>query len=405
MADPEAVTAGRYPVVVPARVIADPLWEDADDVIALAMACGYDAPRSRLRSWHRAGIVGPPRQVSAGVHGTRTLYPPGTATVFLESCELHRSERKLKNIAWALWWGGLTTPELAARVQLADFAGVMAGLLDQLVQGGQLTERAEQALDTAHRSRLPTPMARIRRRAGTENFGSVLQSLLFLAAGQVGQLGDGALEELSHAFGEDRARSDVLVSIGGPWVDGDRRVDMENISALASPVGFAATLKRATDADLDLAREEAKAFARGLADFGYALRKGVDNWAYGMAGWGWLFEDLIASPDFQRYMVLALLRCKESGLTPNLQTVLDAMAENQQMRANVDLVMELREVVPAVAAALPRGWLRTALSEPDGQERISKGIAQVREDHAEEIDQFLASKHKGAGGSAGVVDG
>ena len=213
----------------------DEPWEDADDLCALAAARGLTVDRDGLRRFHRAGVVERPRQHSRGALGSQTLYPPGTATVLLEALEIHRKQRNLGTVAWAMWWRGLTRPELAARKQLTTFAQKLIGLERRLVSTeGNLTEEAEGVLDRARTARLSKPLRQMRRRAGADRFDEVVQALLYVASGQVTALGPETLGQLEHAMGLDRARTDILGSINGPWLDGDVYQDMVTIGELAS---------------------------------------------------------------------------------------------------------------------------------------------------------------------------
>ncbi len=380
---------------------ADELWEDANDIVALAIGLGYaGASRARLRAWHRHRVVPAPRQVGRGVHGTATLYPPGTATVFLRACELHLTQRKLKEVAWALWWNGFTDASLSARSQLVAFAERLAQLLDKFVgPNGELTEHAHDELDKSTAARLPAPFARVRRRAGAADFDFVVQSLLYIASGHVDALGDTALKELEHALGHDRARTDIVGSIGGPWLEGDVREDMENISSLASPRRFIEVIRTCSDDELDEARDEVGRFAAGLADLGYAMRKSMDNWAYGMAAWGGQIEYLIGTPDGQRYMVLAWLSCKKRpDLTPNLGTILASFDKSPHLRHDMDLLFEVREKIPGLAERLPLSLLRRILKDPASQKRIAGVLTEARKEHAAQIDEIIY-RHRTVDGS------
>jgi hypothetical protein len=254
------------------------LWEDADDLCALATAQRLTVDRDGLRSLHRAGVIERPRQRSRGALGSQTLYPPGTTTVLLEALEVHRKQRNLRTVAWMMWWRGLTRPELAARKQLTAFAHKLIEIERRLVSvAGNLTEEAEDMLDRAGTARFSKPLRQMRRRVGADRFDEVVQALLYVAAGQATALGPETLGQLEHAMGMDRARTDVLGSINGPWLDGDVRQDMVTIGELASAEGLLGVLEAASDDDLDAARDEVVRFATGIADLAYAMRRTIDN--------------------------------------------------------------------------------------------------------------------------------
>jgi hypothetical protein len=375
------------------------LWEDADDLCALATAQGLTVDRNGLRRLHRAGVIERPRQYSRGALGSQTLYPPGTPTVLLEALEVHRKQRNLGTVAWAMWWRGLTRPELAARKRLTAFARKLIEIERRLVSAeGNLTEEAEDVLDRAGTARLSKPLRQMRRRVGADRFDEVVQALFYVAAGQAAMLGPETLGQLEHAMGMDRARTDVLGSIHGPWLDGDVRQDMVTIGELASAEGLLGALEAASDEDLDGARDEALRFATGIADLAYGMRRTIDNWAYGMAGWGPGFEEMLADADGQAYLVLIWLRCRQFGLGTGMQTVLDSIGTHPQVREQIDLILQLREAVPAVGAAVPRSWFQKILEDPSVQEKINTAIAEIRKDHADEIDAFFAEKRRESAG-------
>jgi hypothetical protein len=374
-------------------------WEDADDLCALATAQGLTVDRDGLRRLHRAGVIERPRQHSRGALGSQTLYPPGTATVLLDALEVHRKQRNLRAVAWTMWWRGLTRPNLAARKHLTTFAQKLLGLERRLINAeGSLTEEAEDVLDRAGTARLSKPLRQMRRRVGADRFEEVMQAIIYVAAGQAATLGPETLWQLEHAMGMDRARTDVLGSIHGPWLDGDVRQDMVTIGELASAQCLLGALEAASDEDIDVARDEVVRFATGIAGLAYAMRRTIDNWAYGMAGWGPGFEEMLADMDGQAYLILIWLRCHQFGLGTGMQTVLDSIGTRPQVREQVDLILQLREAVPAVGAAVPRSWFKKILEDPSVQEKINAAIADVRKDHADEIDAFFARKHSESAG-------
>jgi len=149
-------------------------------------------------------VIERPRQYSCGALGSQTRYPPGTATVLLEALEVHRKQRNLGTVVWAMWWRGLTRPELAARARLTAFARKLIEIERRLVSvEGNLTEEAEAKHDRAGTPRLSKPLRQMRRRVGADRFDEVVQALLYVAAGQAPTLGPETLGQLEHAMGMD----------------------------------------------------------------------------------------------------------------------------------------------------------------------------------------------------------
>lgn len=72
--------------------------------------------------------------------------------------------------------------------------------------------------------------------------------------------------------------------------------------------------------------------------------------------------------------------------------MLNSIGTHSQLREQIDLILRLREAFPAVGAAVPSSWFKRILEDPSVQEKINAAIAEVREDHADEIDAFFADK-------------
>jgi hypothetical protein len=250
----------------------------------------------------------------------------------------------------------------------------MEEALGQLVDpDGGLTEKAEDELDEAHRSGAPKPFRRMRRRVGSEEFGEVLQALLLVVSGHVDQLGPSSLARVEHALGTDRARSDLLGSTGRPWLDGDVRDDMVNIGRLIDPVRLGHLVDKFSDAELDVARDEVRLFASGISSLARFMRMTMDNWAYGMAAWGLNFDEIVEDPPGQAMLILMWLSCKEAGLGEGMAAILDAVRAQPAMGAQFDVLIQLREAVPAVGKAVPLKWLGKPMRDPSfpGQSRVS----------------------------------
>ena len=73
------------------------------------------------------------------------------------------------------------------------------------------------------------------------------------------------------------------------------------------------------------------------------------------------------------------------------------------MREQIELLLELRDAVPAVGAAVPRTWFKKILEDPSYQDMINAAIAEVRKDHAEDIDAFFAEKRHESSGKEGTT--
>ena len=372
------------------------VWENADDLCRVAADAGFDINRDTLRRFHRAGVINRPEQRHLGARGSQTLYPPGTAAVLLEACELHRTERRLDRVAWILWWRGLTPTGLVARKRLEEFARSLNEVVRAYVgETGDLSAEARRELDRAATMRLPKPLGRIRRRVKSGPFGDVMKSLMLVAGGQTATMNTEELEQLEHAMGMDRARTDVLGTIGRPWLDGDVRDDMAAIGDIASPAGLANVLAMVSDAEIDAARDEVKEFVVGVGAIAYALRQFGSEWAYGIGGWGPFFDELLTTHDGQAYLVLFWLRMLQAGLGTGATEVLTELEKRPGLREQVDLLAGLFDAIPELREALPTDWYERALRDSSNQTRINATFADLRLDYGDEIDAYFKAAGMG----------
>ena len=292
------------------RIAPDEFWERAEDVIALAATRQHAVTKDQLTRWHQARLLERPVQHSLGRHGSETLYPPGTATLVLEICVLKSRDRRLDETGWSLWWEGFPVDMGVVRDFLGDVAKRLVETFDELVtEGGNLTEKAEDMLDSARDTHLDSKTLRwVRRRTGTENFEFVLDSMLRVAGGKTDDLSDDDVRQLEHAIGMDRARGDVLASIGKPWVEGDPREDVENISQIVNPALLTETLKVATDDELCSCRDEARQFMTAISAQGSVLRETAGRWAFGLGAYGAFLDDMGSTHTGQAWLTLLSAR-------------------------------------------------------------------------------------------------
>jgi len=373
----------------------DELWERAEDVIAVAEAAGRSVSRTQLARWHRAGLLERPVQHSLGLHGTEALYPPGTATIVLEICERKAKDRRISHIGWGLWWSGFPVEMALVRDFLAKVADGLVTTLGELVtEDGTLTDKAENALDASPEADLDSKtLGWVRRRAGTTNFDSVLDSLLRVAGGHPEDLRDDDLSQLAHAIGMDRARSDLLASTGKPWIeDDDLRGDFQNIAHLADPALLVEALKVMNDEELCRCRDEAALFVATISTLGGVLRDTAGRWAFGLASYGAFIDDMADTPHGQAWLTLLWSVFRSSGFDEGLDTILAQGPEVQRTRRSLEAIVALREAVPEVADAVSLEMLGKAISDPTVAQGIQAALAEVKAENAEAIDAFFATR-------------
>lgn len=375
------------------RAVFDELSERAEDVVALLAAAGHGVTKDQLARWHRTGLLGRPTTRSLGLHGTETLYPPGTAVVVERICELKAHDRRLVRIGWALWWEHYPVDMQLVRDLLSARAEDILSTFRELVaEDGTLTEKAEEALNDAPDAYLESaPMRRMRRRVGVDNFDSVLDSLLRVAGGHPRDLGDADLGQLQHAMGMDRARTDVLASTGKPWVEGDPREDFDVIARLVNPALLVESAKVATDEELCRHRDEIQAFAQVLSLQGEIIRDTAGPWAFGLGAYAAFFDDILATTDGQAYFTLLWPVLHGAGLQGGMQAMVVQAPATELAHRQHEALKALRAAVPEVAEAVPMKLLGRAMSDPRAQERINARLAELRARDPEPIDAFFAA--------------
>lgn len=311
------------------------------------------------------------------------MYPAGTTALVIRATEL-KSRFDLEEVAWTMWWEGLDVPDRLARSYLQEAAQSFVKEWDEIVdERGDLTEKAEDFLNRAaeQETRIDSiPLSWARRRVGIDNFDEFLSLLLAVVSGKAADLSLEDLQLLERGMGIDRARSDVLVTTGKPWLDGDIREDFENIGRLANPEAVAAVLAEVSDEELRELRDKTKLFCSFVSNMGAVVRQTVDRWAFGFGGFGAIFDDMQSKPATQAQVLLLVARVVQAGFALGLdQNVANASGAEQTRRAH-DAVVALREAVPEVAEAVPIRWLGKAMSDPGYNPRIQQRITELRED-------------------------
>jgi hypothetical protein len=91
-----------------------------DQLLEAAARAGYRLQPSTLKSWARQGLLPRPEQRhTTGEAGSKSVYPPGTLRQLLAVCELHKSERRIRELRFDVWWEGFWVDPDALRQSLA----------------------------------------------------------------------------------------------------------------------------------------------------------------------------------------------------------------------------------------------------------------------------------------------
>lgn len=370
--------------------------EPAEAILEASAAAGHDLSATQLTRLHQHLLIARPRQASRGAgggRGTVTLYPPGTARLVAQICDLRRDEHRLDELGWLAWWHGLAVPDHLARDYLAaQVADIVKTKKELLSADGELTDKAQDVLDGAPDARLSQmPMRWARRRVGVENFDLFLEMLLMVFAGRTGEMTAEHFGLLEHGIGLDRARTDKLATTGGPWLDSDPRTDFEAIAERISPEALDKALGSASDGQLRAARDKAKALTAVVSGLGGVLRETGDRWSYGFAAFGAIFDDMLSTPAKQATCTLFLLSCLTADGSVGVDQIIGQSDQATLTARQHEAIKALRDAVPEVAAALPLKMLGKAISDPAYQEKVATRLAELRQTHAAEIDAFFAA--------------
>jgi len=366
--------------------------ETFEDIRQAAQEAGYEITPTQLRRWHRAGLLGTPRQQALGRgRGTVTRYPPGTAARVLGICRVLTAHRSLRDVAWTLWWEGDDLADGIAREQLEDSAQSLRADFEKFVDADGLTQAAEEFLDTANDARLPSrPLRWARRRLGTDSFDTFLDSLLSVMAGRTDRLDDSDISLLDRGLGFESGRTDLLAT-GEPWLTGDARSDFVAIGQLFGPDRVDEGL-RIDDAELRPARDEAKDFLTVVGAMGRIVSAGFGRWGYGLGMIGAAMDEFAEGPEGQRRFFLLWLSMRTSEFREGMQSIAANAAKMAEAGAPLEAVKDLLASVPAVGREISVRDVVRARFDSAKQAELQETVQRVRAVHGEEIDRFFENR-------------
>lgn len=359
-------------------------------MIAAASAAGATVTKAQLARAHRAGLLPRPTQQPLGYgRGTRSVYPEHSVTQLLRLCELKHQRRKFRDLGWMLWWDGFDVAPELLRGTLVEVARQWAKEWAQMRGAdGEFTESVEDFLDDAGTSALPSRTLRwVRRRAGSEDFPTVLDALMRLIAGR--DVSDGAATDVVHALGLDLAQTEALPDTE-PWLDGDPLEGIRAAGILMDPAAICATAASISIEDLRLATDR----ARGLLDvfqlLGEVLGSTLGRWSLGFGLVGAIGRDARPDASGQAILVLFVHGLSSIGMAPNADLVIASGSELRKSAAMVAFLRDLTEEVPEASSVVSRRHLAKAMLDPREQARLETEIRGLRMRYPDEIDRLLA---------------
>lgn len=365
-------------------------WETTADLVAAAEVGGHDVSAALLARWHRAGLLPAPSQSSLGRgRGSESRYPAGTADRLLVLLDLRGRRRSLDELAWGMWWAGSAIPTSRARPYLSQVLQKAESDLARLVDHkGSLTSTAEEALQEAHRARLPPgPLAWVRRRIGPCRFDEVMEGIIWVAAGEGDKVTSEMAELIERSFGLDRARRGPGPT-GAGWLEGSPVENLLGASKLIHPRRLAAVVANSSDQDLEKARGEVQLVVAVLGALGQLVKAMGDRWAYGFGPVGAMLDSFAGAPTGQATLVALWRSLEEVGWRAAMDTLLLALSEVDLPPSASAFLEALRREIPEASSALLRAV--GTLADPDRQKEAKGEIARLRERHGPEIDDVAA---------------
>lgn len=373
-----------------------PTWETREDLFAAAAGAGFAMSPSQLGRLHRAGLITEPDVQSLGRgRGTESRFPEGTAARLVRVAQIRTQAHRFADVAWRLWWedGGLMTR--LARQLLTNAAAAMdtqRGRLGEILIDDQADgmDRGLDRLyvDAAH-SRLPAPLAKVRRNVRSEDFAVVVHALAAAATDQpIPQTGDDqpsieVLVDRAFGFGAQRRGDAPAPRIGG------EPLDLGELAAVMT-VRSASELAASDAAELDAARVDVRALVTLATSIAPVFQRLYGGDALGFATMSRVFAS--DSPEFQIQLLLAGLALRANGaLREGLEQIRRVVAPQALATAQLHAVItQLRAQVPAVAELMSDERLAEAQRDGQAAAALRAQIAEVRKDHVSDFDAFFA---------------
>ncbi len=245
--------------------------EPLEDILAAAQAAVRFIPTDKQRKdWRGAGLIPEPvkRPGRGKKHGSTAFYPPGTGELLAAVCRHSKPKKPLPQLAFLVWWDGYDLPVMglvrsALYQTLDEWERIAAPWRDLDKVPADAWGEVDRRIASR---RLPAELRVARDRVGNEPFRYLIGTLLNIAAG-----GFNGFRPYSGADAKE-TRDDVRAALGlyaATWVPEDITKSLTDLSAIVKPESLREVLDGATDADLNLARDEARDLVRLIGDVGH----------------------------------------------------------------------------------------------------------------------------------------
>lgn len=370
------------------------MGETREELIDLARDHGYAVSTAQLARWHRAGLLPRPKQRSLGKgHGTQTVYPSGTGEQLLALCAIHTNERRLRYVAWRLWWAGYEVSLKPIRSFIGDWAAKWDRYVQDLIDPstGELSESALRSLDNIRKARYDYgPLAGAQKAVGPKRFDPVMAVLFKVVSGMF----EGYSVDPVEKNPEEDERRIVQRSLGLDWLS----TGIAGRTELGSSGGSAGLLKEMSKFFRDYPLGEGLA---GLTD--EQLIQARDETRRDLTFWQGAYVSLglgevspATEPPYQALCLLlwAILRFEgpadlREGLEAHAKPTREMRAALRDWEALAPLLERLRTEVPAFADILSPQRMMGAFLDPQETERHAAELRELIKRHADDLKAFF----------------
>lgn len=320
--------------------------ESKEYLLSVVKSRGYTVSPDQLIRWHRAGLLPRPKQRHLGRHGSKTIYPQGSAEQVIEICRIHEKERRLAYVAWELWWNGFEVNlgiirDFAQRaVKEWDYSRRKYTWLDSEVISKEIVASSDARIKSK-------PIRKMRKRIGSQNFPFILQTILAVSTSQYSEdsfQAEADQRDLEKATGMGKVREQLLGALS-PWINGEQ---LNEASRFFGDLNFSADLAVITDEELIHARDEFRACFEPLELAGQIIDKSFGKSAFGFSAIGGLLNG--TSPILQPLVLLFWIALRKNKDT---KKQVDISIENKHGLAQIilsDRIIEsLKIEIPSIA--------------------------------------------------------
>lgn len=377
----------------------------AEQLVNLAAEAGYEVTLRQVDRWREYDLLPRPRRIHLGKgKGTCSEYPREALGQLITLCRLHRTERRLHHLRFALWLEGYSVPPEKLKESIRHILLIPMEKLRGLAPGEDAPEKADNlAEEMAESSPRSKRVRRMKRNTpDPQDWLSLLTNAfqLFLAQNE----DDAPIFENenyeSPAGKDERTLTDILIDGWGlrrattdrigdaePWLTNAEEflctLEKRNLPALRK---FHEALAQATEADLIQARNDQAFFTDKIPKITKAIEAFYGQDAFGFSLLSGL-SDKEERVDRSVFLLCVLLVVRREGLGQGIIPLSETIENSPIPPEKITLLIEtLKTEVPSIRPVLKKmeGIPRGEIS----QEACLEQLYQFYKDHEPEMKAF-----------------